>query len=149
MPGARGIAVEPIPATFDWLKSNLAANSAARYVQTLCAAVSGVSGSVTLGYSRRDSSKSSVFRSDESCEVVAPTVTLSALASQLGERIDLIKIDIEGAEYDLLQDLGSVLSDHEVHQLIIEYHPVKNIDPRQFIESITKFRMELNLKHFF
>jgi FkbM family methyltransferase len=46
---------------------------------------------------------------------------LTTLAQQLGhKRIDLLKIDIEGAEYDVLDDL--LASDLVVPQLLVEFH---------------------------
>lgn len=46
---------------------------------------------------------------------------LSTLARQLGHtRIDVIKIDIEGAEYAVIDDLLN--SELQVHQILVEFH---------------------------
>jgi FkbM family methyltransferase len=53
--------------------------------------------------------------------VEAPVQRLSTIMKSLGhDRIDLLKMDIEGAEYAVLEDL---LASHLcVHQLLVEFH---------------------------
>jgi FkbM family methyltransferase len=53
------------------------------------------------------------------CE--APVARLTTLMQRLGhERIDLLKMDIEGGEYDVLDDL--LTSRIDVRQLLVEFH---------------------------
>ena len=53
--------------------------------------------------------------------VSAPVLRLSSILKQLGHtRIDVMKMDIEGGEYDVIADF--VGSDIEVDQLLLEFH---------------------------
>lgn len=56
-----------------------------------------------------------------SAPVTCPVRKLSTLTRMLGHpQVELLKIDIEGAEYDVIDDLLD--SDIEVHQLLVEFH---------------------------
>lgn len=51
----------------------------------------------------------------------APAYTIRSMMEKLGhERIDVLKIDVEGAEYEILDSLGEV--DKLPTQLLVEYH---------------------------
>ena len=76
---------------------------------------------------RKDGSKSTVMFTmiaedasiDDAIEV--PAFCLSSVADKLGhERIDLLKMDIEGAEYDVLE--GLLASTIKPRQLLVEFH---------------------------
>lgn len=49
------------------------------------------------------------------------TVTLKELYEGVGEKIDLLKLDVEGAEWDLL--FTSFTHFNYIHHYLIEYHP--------------------------
>jgi FkbM family methyltransferase len=52
---------------------------------------------------------------------VFPVYRLKTIVKQLGHKIiDLLKIDIEGAEYDVIEDI--VASDVHISQLAVEFH---------------------------
>jgi FkbM family methyltransferase len=54
-------------------------------------------------------------------EIMLPVLTLSSIVKSLGAvRIDVLKMDIEGAEYDLLDSVVGCLV--PVRQLLIEFH---------------------------
>ena len=58
---------------------------------------------------------------DESDYVDAPSYTLGTMMKKLGhEKVDLLKIDVEGAEYAILEGLGDV--GNLPTQLLVEYH---------------------------
>lgn len=60
--------------------------------------------------------------------IVVPCRSLTSIASELGhERIDLLKLDIEGAEYEVL---GALLaSDLRPRVLAVEFHKTPSIRP--------------------
>lgn len=69
----------------------------------------------------RDPSFTMLDADSDTERVRCPVRTLTTLAGELGhQRIDLLKIDIEGTEYDVIDDL--VRSDLEVRQLLVEFH---------------------------
>lgn len=58
---------------------------------------------------------------DASDFVDAPAYTIKTMMEKLGhERIDLLKIDVEGAEYEILDSLGNVAN--LPTQLLVEFH---------------------------
>ncbi|GJL81495.1 MAG: hypothetical protein DHS20C01_11290 [marine bacterium B5-7] len=62
------------------------------------------------------------YRDQQQAETVeAPVARLSTLADELKhEHVDLIKLDIEGGEYDVIADL--VNNDYDIGQILIEFH---------------------------
>jgi FkbM family methyltransferase len=116
-PTARIIAVEADPNTFNLLRQNTAHLDA---VTPVHAAVAKHSGEVTL-YSGAGSLASSLLPADDRNQAhVVPAQTLDGLTAELGiERVDLIKMDIEGAEVDVIGS-SRVLETAEV--VLFEFH---------------------------
>ena len=60
-------------------------------------------------------------RGNATVTVQADVRRVSTVMTQLGhDRIDLLKMDIEGAEYDVIEDL--VASQLDIRQLLVEFH---------------------------
>ena len=58
---------------------------------------------------------------DASDYIDAPAYTIATMMQKLGhERVDVLKMDVEGAEYDILDGLAGV--EHLPKQLLVEYH---------------------------
>jgi hypothetical protein len=65
--------------------------------------------------------RAEVESSSLSAVVDAPVFRLASIMKMLGhDRVDLLKMDIEGAEYGVLDDL--LASDIIVGQLLVEFH---------------------------
>lgn len=99
-PGARIIAVEPDPATFRKLQANVGSIPG---VELRCLAVGGTDGETDFFPSPRtwESSFRPTPLSGEPIRV--RVVTLDTLLSEVGlDHVDLIKLDVEGAEYEIL-----------------------------------------------
>jgi FkbM family methyltransferase len=86
---------EPDPGNFSVLQMNTRDISAITARQ---AAVSGTSGTATF-YAGTSSISSSLLPRDDSRKIVVNAVTLDEILSE--QPADLIKFDVEGAEYDL------------------------------------------------
>lgn len=69
-------------------------------------------------------------------KIEVPVHRLKTIMAKLGhERIDLLKMDIEGAEYDVITDL--IESNLDVHQLLVEFHHrFDTVSPDRTKESI-------------
>lgn len=99
---ARILAVEPQPTIFERLVYNIAQNPAAP-IRAFPIALADRDGKITLfvdSYNRGESSVKILGRATETGQSVeVPARTLLTLAEEEGlERIDILKIDIEGAE---------------------------------------------------
>jgi FkbM family methyltransferase len=117
-PSARIVAVEPHAGTFQRLRLN---TSHLDGVDLVNAAVTDHNGEVTL-FSGRESWAAALMPSaDRRAETVIRAVTLQRIIDELDlPRIDLLKMDIEGAEHQVLASSASVL--RRTESLIFEYH---------------------------
>ena len=114
-PGARIHGLEPDPRTFAELRANVAPFEG---VTIDPRAVSGSGGETTF-YCSDISLASSLF--GEGRPVPVRTVGLDALMDELGlEQIDLLKLDVEGAEYDALAAMTRL---DAVRAIAGELHP--------------------------
>jgi FkbM family methyltransferase len=119
-PDGRVYAFEPSPATFAHLESNLERNRATNVVAANLA-VSDTTGTVTFhdfsffsagSFSSDDGSLlSSESYGSESFQAAATTVD-QFVADQDLDRVDLVKIDVEGAELSVLEGAQKTLATH-------------------------------------
>lgn len=124
--GARVVAVEADPAALDQLNRNLAANPGlATHVTVTPRAVAASPGLVRLGARRKpgDSMSSTLLASTSATAWNAEAVTPADLAALLPPGVPaLVKVDVEGGEYDLLPHLGPLL-DRPGTRLLLSFHP--------------------------
>ena len=124
-PSGKVLAVEPVPLSFDLLSRALAINGLNR-VETKCQAVGA----------RRERCKffvgnvlghSSLIRSDalSTTSTIEIEVDVSPLDDlvQPGARVDLVKIDVEGAELAVLEGMTRVIADNPELAIIAEFGP--------------------------
>lgn len=124
-PKARVYAVEPLRVNFDYLVSNLQRNDQVA-VEPIYAAVASQEGSLTLYSSTgeygfpTDSSMISANGDSEAYEVSA--IPLQSLMEQHDlDRIHFLKVDCEGAEYDIFYNTPSEVFDR-VELIAMETH---------------------------
>jgi FkbM family methyltransferase len=119
-PQARVVAFEPDPALFPVLQENVALNHLER-VELIQAALSSKQGAVAFFSDGRYASclaehlPSDLPESWKRFEV--PTVRLR---DYLGQEVDLLKMNIEGAEWEALADSEDRL--RQVREMVVEYH---------------------------
>jgi FkbM family methyltransferase len=92
----------------------------------LCAAVGATPGRMQFFESRRDVSGSifSTHRNIAAGDVdtyEVPVVTLDDLLRQVGGHIDVLKLDVEGAEFEVLQK-ASPDALARINQILVEFH---------------------------
>lgn len=120
-PKATIVAIEPSPSTFKQLEHNARANNW-QQVQLIQAACGYQRDFVDLIESNFSSliSSSNPLRSCGS-PVKVPVIEVSKLITQF-ERIDLLKLDVEGAEHDVFKNLVETKCFLSIDRLAIEYH---------------------------
>ncbi|MBW2035550.1 MAG: FkbM family methyltransferase [Deltaproteobacteria bacterium] len=138
----RVIAYEPFPENFAWLERNVATIS---NVTPVCKAVAGKEGVVCLYRPVKDemSGRHSCFQEIDGlmsgkCDNV-PAITLDQLfAEHTIDHCDLLKIDVEGQEYDILYATSDPTFER-IHRIHGEYHNVAEHDPRTRIANFVSF----------
>jgi FkbM family methyltransferase len=111
---ARIIAVEADPMIADILRKNLSMNSVrAEVIEKAIWKTSGEQ----LSFGSKGSDEGSLYSKENT--IFVESIRLKDLMNEY-EHIDLLKIDIEGAEVEVLKDAEDSLS--RVHKLFVEYH---------------------------
>jgi FkbM family methyltransferase len=114
-PNATLIAFEPDDSLAEIFKKNMLQNAVDNFTLHK-AAVWTENG--TISFNNKGSEASSIDVSGNSSYTV-PTVKLASILAE-HTNIDLLKIDIEGAEYLVIQDIATEL--YRVQNMFIEYH---------------------------
>lgn len=120
--GWRTVAVEPMPWSFVMLLDSIRRNKVS--VRPICAAITARTERLVTLQASHETDMGASLHGKLTCEhaVIAPTIQLAELIATLGP-FDLIKIDIEGHEYELFDDLPiGLFSDTSL--LLIEHHDV-------------------------
>jgi FkbM family methyltransferase len=119
----RVVAYEPTPDTYGFLSGNVSTHP---HVKAFPLAVAGEVGTMTLHIGVTPD-RNTLFKNDprSTTSVTVKTTTLEEVFRENTiDRCDLLKLDCEGAEYDILykapDDLWS-----RIHRTVIEYHPVE------------------------
>lgn len=121
-PQGRVIALEPLPANYRLLVENVALNG---YANVTCVphALGRGGGQVLLRYEEETSTASTVRHLPRAVEV--PQSRLDDLLDQLGiAQIDLLKIDVEGAEGEVLEGSRRILAASPCARVVVELHGV-------------------------
>lgn len=125
-PASHIVAFEPDPQLFSLLRSNVHRISATE-VELVNAALWMENGNLPFMVEGADGGR--IAGVQDTATLSVPTVRLR---EYLGDRVDLLKLDIEGAETEVLLDCGEAL--HQVDRLYVEYHSFT--DQRQTLPDL-------------
>jgi FkbM family methyltransferase len=131
-------AFEPDPEIFSCLKNNMQ-NNKITGVELVNKAVWNTNDGVSFGQEGADGG--SVFF--EGNKITLPSVRLKELL-QKEEKVDLLKIDIEGAEMEVLMDCQTELK--KVQYLFVEYHSW--INQKQELDKLLKILTENGFRYY-
>jgi len=120
-PEARILAFEPDPAAFACLRENVTGNALSN-IQLENAALASMEGETDFFYDRADpaSLRMSIVR--ERMPRDKKTVRAVRLSRFLDEEVDFLKLDVEGAELDVIRELADTGKLRLVRQMLVEYH---------------------------
>lgn len=140
-PEARISAFEPSPLAYQQLAQNVRANPALSNIATHRCAVVGSSAlhEVQFWIDATGSPCSTLIDSAVRDRAVGrwekvPTVSLTSVLASAGA-VDLLKLDVEGAEYELLMETSpSALAC--VDRIVVEYHPIANHHYTEIVDAL-------------
>lgn len=140
-PHARITAFECDPNILNTLKANLQRNGASD-VEVVEAALSHREGELSF-YASGDDAGSLVAQEGE-----AITVKTRRLGDWLDEEIDFLKLNIEGAEMDVLRDCGDQLK--QVREMVIEFHSFSDHPQRlqELLETLSQQGFRYLVNHY-
>lgn len=135
------LAFEPVPLSRAVLALNVALNSLEN-VRIYDCVVSDTAGEVEFSVSEDTaySSMRSTSRSREAARLKVPANTLDCLFAQGKQRVDVLKIDVEGAEFLVLKGGEMLLSDarNRPRAVLVELNAknqaLYNCEPREIVE---------------
>lgn len=113
------VCFEPNPTSFELLQNNVLNNRWAN-VELVQAACGSENGSITFHQDNSNSLISSTFA--ERSNGNAFEVKTVRLSDWIGSGVDLLKLDIEGAEHAVLHELADSGSLTKIKRMAIEYH---------------------------
>ncbi len=139
-PGARIFSFEPVPVNFKQLQRNKNLNSAIS-VTCIPEAVSGQTGEIFLHFDTEDSftTSATIFSDKEQGEngLSVNCTTLEKVFNEHGiTSCDLLKLDCEGAEFEILYNCPQAIIDRIQH-IVMEVH--EGAEKGQNINSLSSF----------
>jgi FkbM family methyltransferase len=120
-PSGRVIALEPDPEVLAVLRRNIEVNML-HNVQVVHGAASGICRQVKLGLGRSTSYSTGLYCEDAVHWIEVPGYSLDAVVDKLDiASIDLVKLDVEGAEVEVLEGMSTILRAKQP-KVIMELH---------------------------
>jgi FkbM family methyltransferase len=138
--GGRTIAVEPNPYVFSLLQATASVHSSC--IEPVQIALSDVSGQTTLIIPDNFYGDASIVQRKDKPRVArsrvdVKTQTLDELAIQLElSRIDLVKMDVEGAEPRVFSGMTEIIANNPGLRIMVEYSPYLYDDAKHFTEFL-------------
>ena len=140
-PTGKVYSFEPEADNYELLLKNIELNGYTN-IHAVNSAISNLVGSRTLFLTSLDSGRHSTYRHglQERGEVAVDTSTLDAFLESLGwPTVDLVKVDVEGAEMDVLAGMERLLGGANDLALILEFNPCllqnAGVDPLKFLDQ--------------
>jgi len=121
-PNGRVVAFEPLPVNFELLKKNIQLNELT-YIQTFPQAVFSRNEEIilTVPDDLPHSGDASVYHGRGTKQFRVPAIALDTFCDSAGLRPDILKMDVEGAEYDVLIGAERTIGRYRP-KLLIELH---------------------------
>lgn len=123
LPGATVNTYEASPLTAEYAERNVRGNGLTDRVAVSRCAMSDHVGTLEFADNGRGSGLNGITAPSGSTVTSVPCVTFDEAVARAGGRVDLVKIDTEGAEFDIVL-ASSPESWASVQRVVLEYHPV-------------------------
>lgn len=150
-PESKIMAFEANPVTFNYLKKNIIANNLAN-VEIFNLALSDKQGTISFFVDDQNSLISSLDPNRYGNNRKKVTINCDKLSNFIqGNTFDLAKIDVEGAEFQIMDDLMESKAIQKIEQFIVEYHHNMNETAylSKFLECFESSGFRYNIKSTF
>ncbi len=148
--GGKVIAFEPGQSSFMILKENVRINNYTDRVVTVNKAVSSEDNrEINLYLNNNNPGMNRIFKSEkygkrtDSIEKIGTISLDSYFNGNASEKIDFVKLDIEGSEYGAIKGMEQTLKNNKNIKIITEFHPVSirefGVEPTEFLELLDSF----------
>ena len=118
-PTGRVIAFEPVREASRYLLGSAELNDF-RHIELFDCCLGAENGTIAFD---RASYRVNAAHRDSERQLMVPIRAFDDMASELApERLALVKIDVEGAEFDVIQGMAGTIAEHRPH-ILIEIHP--------------------------
>ena len=139
----RVVAFEPHPDNYAMLVDNIAANELDGCVEEIQSAVSDVSKPVCLHMSGFNTGDHQLFHKGGRNTIEVQCTTLDAFFD-MGDKIDVIKMDVQGAEASAFRGMRRVLQDNQSIKVIWELSPAQLKEAGSSAEDVLQWLKELD-----
>jgi FkbM family methyltransferase len=144
----RVFAFEPDDTNFNLLKRNVEINGY-KNVTLVQKAVSHQTERVKLYLHEENKGMHNIYEPDspDSPAIEIETVSLDDFLESYTEKIDFIKMDIEGSELDAIEGMSSILQKSKNVKLMVEFFPLGikrlGLSPEQLLDRLVEHRFKL------
>ncbi|MBM4166174.1 MAG: FkbM family methyltransferase [Ignavibacteria bacterium] len=140
---------EPAPSNFSFLQRNIVANNA-RNITAVQKAVSDKKGTLELFMDEHLSGGHQIFNSGlKSKSVQVETISIDEFFQNQNTKIDLLKIDIEGAEMYALKGMKQTFAANPQLKLVTEFYPTMieqcGFSPQQYLNELRAIGFSLSI----
>ena len=143
--GGRVFAFEPEPNNFALLEKNIEINGY-KNIQLFKKAVTSKSGKVNLYLNINTEGGHSIYKSKDSGKRIE--VESVCLDDFIDEKVDFIKIDVEGSEGEVIKGMMGLMEKNQNLKMITEFHPRSlkkaNIEPGGYLGLLLKLGFKLH-----
>jgi len=137
-PASRILAFEPNPKAYELLTKNIIYNQLAS-VTFFNVALSNQDGEASLFPGTQYAASLTMSLVNALDQDSAVMIKTRHLSSYLNQEVDLVKLDVEGSEMEIVNDLSRSKKINLIKEMIIEFHPlITNITVEKFIESVSQ-----------
>lgn len=133
-PKARVHVYEASPTSASYVRRNVEANGLGDRITVHAKAMAGEEGSFTFVDSGTASGHNGLTAPEGlGSEVTVPATTFDAAVKELDGRVEVVKADVEGAEYEIILN-SDPASWATVQRVVMEYHPVAGHSLQELLE---------------
>ena len=136
--GCKVFAYEPSLHNYRRLLDNIKANSLKELIQVFPVAVTNNGREVTISEDTNNSGGTNIYSDGYKVESITLKNIINVILMKyitIDNKIDLLKIDCEGAEYEIFEDLTPL---EHVKAVRGEFHHRKGLDPHALLERVRK-----------